>query len=55
MTQAIISHEQLIKTAGQTRFDQGLMLFNQVSTNSHQTSTVSDFHYKNKQAKASGS
>jgi len=52
MTQALISHEQLIKTAGQTRFDQGLMLFNQSSTNSHQTLTVSDFHYKNKLARA---
>jgi len=47
MTQTIISHELLIKTAGQARFDQGLTLFNQNTQN-----TITDFQYKNKQASA---
>ena len=51
MTQAIISNELLIKTAGQSRFDQGLSVFNQQNTaNTH--NAITDFQYKNKQAKA---
>jgi len=44
MTQAIISHDVLIKTAGQARFEQG----SSKSTNID----ISDFHYQDKQAKA---
>ena len=51
MTQIIISHELLIKTAGQTRFDQGFSLFNQKNNNDTQN-TITDFQYKNKQASA---
>jgi len=51
MTPTIISHELLIKTAGQARFDQAFTLFNQ--KNSHNTqNTITDFQYKNKQASA---
>lgn len=44
MTQTIISHEQLRKIAGQTRFDQGLK--------NSQHFSITDFHYHNKQASA---
>jgi len=51
MTQTIISHELLIKAAGQARFDQALTLFNQNNDNNSQN-TITDFQYKNKQANA---
>lgn len=51
MTPTIISHELLIKTAGQARFDQGLSLFNQKNDSKSQN-TITDFQYKNKQASA---
>jgi hypothetical protein len=51
MTQTIISHELLIKTAGKERFDQALTIFNQ-KADSNTQNVISDFHYKNKQASA---
>jgi len=51
MTQTIISHELLIKTAGQVRFDQAFTTFNQKS-DSNTRNAITDFHYKNKQASA---
>ena len=45
MTQTIIPTELLIKAAGQARFDQGIALFNQKYQ-------ITNFQYKNKQARA---
>ncbi|MFT7372258.1 MAG: hypothetical protein ACI9T9_000940 [Oleiphilaceae bacterium] len=51
MTQTIISHEILIKTAGQVRFDQALALFNQ-KADSNVQNAITDFQYKDKKVSA---
>ena len=51
MIPPIISHERLIKAAGQERFEQALAHFNQQAVDGNQND-ITEFHYKNKHASA---